>query len=111
MQGIKKQISKFDFETIRNEGQIRFDRKSGQWHKDKLIDLCQDAMKNGNQFFTRARHYKSGKVADFYNVPFNTVIEIADSESDESLRDKQVFWEKEGFNFNIIKRDKNEEGI
>jgi hypothetical protein len=103
----RDQIRKFDYESKRNEGQIRFDRKSGFAHKKQIIDICTGFLLAGKQFYTRARHQRSGKVADIYDPEWNAIIEVMDSESEESIQEKEKFWRSEGFNFEVIRCEKN----
>lgn len=101
--GIYEQIQKFDFETQRNEGQIRFDRKSGLKHKMMLIQMCKDFIERQKPFFTRARHKESDMVADFYDIEWNEVVEIQDSEADESIARKKAFWTAQNYGFRVVK--------
>lgn len=103
MQGIKAQLNQFDFESIRCKNSIRFDIKSGDKHREKLVELCMADFRAGNQFLTRARLRDNAAVADYYSVPYNLVIEIQHSESDESIAEKKILWESRGFNFQEIK--------
>ena len=98
-----KKLMLFDYETRRNKGQIRFDPKSKDMHMKAVIDTCWNLSKQGHEFFTRARHAKSGTCADIVDIPWHTIIEVQDSEKDASIERKRKFWEGEGFSFEVIR--------
>lgn len=102
-EGIRKQIMKFDYETRRTVNCIKFDVKSGKKHKMSVVRICMGYIMDGTPFYTRARHYRTGRVADIYNIPLNYIIEIQHNESGESIEKKRRFWEGEGYNFDAVR--------
>lgn len=41
-------------------------------------------------------------IADFYNIDWNIVVEVVDSERDDSVERKRRIWEKMGFHFDTV---------
>lgn len=108
---MNEKLQLFDLATRRHCGCIRFDPKSGDKHRDKVIDLCKEAIRNQHEFLTRARldslKFKRWEVlcADFVDLTDNIIREVADSESDENLEKKRLVWESLGFSFSAIRVD------
>ena len=99
---MRGQIRQFDSCTQQNKNCIRFDSKSGLNHKLKIIHYCEMLLKDGADFFTRARLKENEACADVYVIPVNQVVEFRDSESDESIERKRKLWESRHFNFVAI---------
>jgi hypothetical protein len=96
-------LNRFDLVSRVNVDVIRFDPNSGLHHKAEVIRLAQEALEQGEHFITRARldPRVCGEelVADFYNIDWNTVYEVADTEGHKSLDRKARLWRALGFHF------------
>lgn len=98
---------KFDYYSNQHIDCIRFQKATGDKHRQKLLELCQEAMSNGHHFITEARLKSTddvGKlVADFVDLYDGDVVEIQDSESDESIQRKKQIYEGYGIGFVAIR--------
>lgn len=94
-------IKKFDYYSGQHIDCIRFDHASGENHRKKLLELCNEAMSNGHHFLTEARlrtEDDTGLVADFVDLFDGDVVEILDSETDSSFQKKKAIYESLGIN-------------
>ena len=70
-----------------------------------FIDSSGKYLKGGCDFYTEVRSvdrkFRADIVAMTYPTP--TIIEVADSESDESLEKKRKYWTGEGFEFVVVR--------
>jgi len=102
----RDRLKKFDIGSRLNMDVIRFDPNSGIEHREQILRLAQEAIENGEHFLTRARldngYLKDALVADFYNIDWNTVYEVIDTEPDESIERKARIWRSQGFYFEVI---------
>ena len=102
----KLRLAKFDLASRASVNMIRFDPASGLNHKKGVIGLAQEALQRGEHFITRARldPRACGEelVADFYNIDWNTVHEVADSENKKSIERKEKLWRSLGFHFQVV---------
>jgi len=102
---VKMMLDKLDLSSRMNIDTVRFDPTSGIEHRKEIIKLAQEAVENGEHFITRARlnngAYPSA-VADFYNIDWNTVYEVTDTEPAESIQRKGRIWRNQGFHFEVI---------
>jgi len=96
----------FDLSSRLNINVIRFDPSSGLKHRQAVIHLAQAALESGEPFITRARldprFCGRELVADFYNIGWNTVYEVADSEERASIERKEKIWRSLGFHFQAL---------
>lgn len=99
----RRRLEKFDIPTRLSIDVIRFDPTSGLRHRKQVIRLAQEALERGEHFLTMARLDEracgEALVADFYNIDWNTVHEVADSEGRESIERKARLWRSLGFHF------------
>jgi hypothetical protein len=101
---VKHLMRQFDSETIRTRNCIKFDLKSKLEHKLKVIDICRNMLLLGQDFFTRARLRDGSACADVFQIGWASVIEVQDSETDESIERKKKVWAEHGFNsFDVVK--------
>lgn len=98
---------RFDYYSNQHIDCIRFQRATGEKHRKKLLALCEEAMANGHHFITEARLMTTNDfeklVADFVDLYDGDVVEIQDTESDESIQRKKAIYEKYGLGFVAVK--------
>jgi len=89
----------FDHSTLKRNC-LKFGRTQSKEHYQKQFELSWKAFKNGEDFATECvinTNIKSEQLrADFVNFDKGIVIEVAVSEKPESLKRKEVIWEKYG---------------
>ena len=105
-QNTRLRLEKFDIPTRLSVDTIRFDPGAGPKHKGEVIRLAQEALQRGEHFITRARldprTCGESLVADFYNIDWNTVHEVVDSEDRRSIERKERLWSGLGFHFEVV---------
>jgi hypothetical protein len=98
-----KFMRQFDSCTQMNKNCIRFDSKSGLRHKLAILDWCKMLLKEGQDFFTRARLKENDACADLFILQNRQIIEFVDSESMESIERKRKLWTERHFNFDFVR--------
>jgi len=98
-----KFMRQFDSCTQMNMNCIRFDSKSGLKHKLAILDYCKMLLKDGQDFFTRARLKENEACADLFIFHNRQIIEFVDSESENSIEHKRKLWTERHFNFDIVR--------
>lgn len=103
----KERLAFFDYDSLTHINVVRFDPNSALVHKRAILRLAEKAMENHERFITLVKlnrpTFAEPMVADFYNIDWNLIIEVANSEKEESIRKKRKIWEKLGFHFDSIR--------
>jgi len=68
----------------------------------KAIDTINDLFE-GKTVFTECYHIDTKRISDRYIVDDNKIVEIANSESDESIEEKRKEFERLGYTFEYIR--------
>ena len=76
--------------------------QNGMKHEFNKFLLAYEATATGEEYYTEAE-FPGGRIADFINLDNGLVTEVADSESDESLKEKEGFYKKLGLKFEVKK--------
>lgn len=103
----KERLALLDYNSLMNVNVVRFDPASGLNHRKAVLRLAEKAMENRERFITLAKlnrpSFAEPLIADFYNVDWNLIVEVADAEKGDSLERKRKLWERLGFHFDIVR--------
>jgi uncharacterized protein YfdQ (DUF2303 family) len=103
----KERLGLLDYDSLININVIRFDPHSGIPHRKMILRLAEKAIDNHEKFITlvtlRRPATSERVIADFYNIDWNLIVEVAYSEDEISLERKRKIWEKLGFHFDVVR--------
>jgi len=85
----------------RKINEIRVGNNESSLHRDRKIEICVDLLKQGKSFVTEAI-FKDGGRADIFVLDDFRVIEVVNSESDESIENKKIKYPK-GIRIEVLK--------
>jgi len=103
----KYRLGLLDYDSLANINVVRFDSNSGIQHRKMILRLVEKAIDNHERFITLATLRRPATseqvIADFYNIDWNLIVEVAYSEDEKSLERKRKIWEQLGFHFDIVR--------
>ena len=90
-------------QSNRRINEIRYSGNEGELHRKKKDEICENLQLQKKKYITEAIFEKSLLKADIFVLDDFKIIEIADSESQESLDRKESEYKKLGLKFEVIK--------
>lgn len=84
-------------------GCIKINLSNGVVHENSKLQIAAQEIFLGRTVFTECKHIDTNRISDIYVADTNEVIEIACTETDNSLQEKKEEFERLGYKFRSIK--------
>jgi hypothetical protein len=97
---IRKRV---DYLSRQHAGCINVNVSADMKHEKKKCEVAIEKIFEGNFIYTECHHFGTPRISDIYVANTDTVIEIANSETEKSLDEKEQEFKKLGFKFERVR--------